>query len=226
MNHCTVELLDHMGSDLTVANVARVSFNNWKDTLDDRDVKLINYLAVHEHSSPFRHPQIQLRCSAPIFLARQLQKHTVGLTWNEVSRRYVDTDIEFFVPDSWRSRPTDGMKQGSGGEVVTHIPNTVMGPDHPAYKIDKAYDEALDYLTQLYSDMLLAGVAPEMARMVLPQSMMVSWVWTGSLTSLFHIYRLRAEAHAQKEAQDFAQLIEEVIQPLFPHSWAALKGDK
>lgn len=225
MNHCTVELLDHMGSDLTVANVARVSFNNWKDTLDDRDVKLINYLAVHEHSSPFRHPQIQLRCSAPIFLARQLQKHTVGLTWNEVSRRYVDTDVEFFVPDSWRSRPTDGMKQGSGGEVVTRIPNSIMGPTAPTYKIDKAYDEALEYLTRLYEDMLEAGVAPEMARMVLPQSMMVSWVWTGSLTSFFHIYRLRAEAHAQKEAQDFAQLIEEVVQPLFPHCWRALKGE-
>lgn len=209
-----VELLDHMGSDLTVANVARVSFNNWKDTLDDRDVKLINYLAAHEHSSPFRHPQIQLRCSAPIFLARQLQKHTVGLTWNEVSRRYVDTDIEFFVPDSWRSRPTDGMKQGSGGE----------------YKYQNAansdYEYLLEHCLQIYESFIKQGVAPEQARMVLPQSMMVSWVWTGSLTSFFHIYRLRAEAHAQKEAQDFAQLVEEVVQPLLPHSWAALKGDK
>lgn len=214
MNHCTVELLDHMGSDLTVANVARVSFNNWKDTLDDRDVKLINYLAVHEHSSPFRHPQIQLRCSAPIFLARQLQKHTVGLTWNEVSRRYVDTDIEFFVPDSWRSRPTDGMKQGSGGT------------NQYSFYFKEQYDNVVQRCVDTYDDMIEFGVAPEMARMVLPQSMMVSWVWTGSLTSFFHIYRLRAEAHAQKEAQDFAQLIEEVVQPLFPHCWSALKGDK
>lgn len=214
MNHCTVELLDHMGSDLTVANVARVSFNNWKDTLDDRDVKLINYLAVNEHSSPFRHPQIQLRCSAPIFLARQLQKHTVGLTWNEVSRRYVDTDIEFFVPDSWRSRPTDGMKQGSG-------PHMEEGRE---VHIKMDYEALLYKTMKMYDDWIEQGVAPEMARMVLPQSMMVSWVWTGSLTSFFHIYRLRAEAHAQKEAQDFAQLIEEVVQPLFPHSWSALKG--
>lgn len=214
MSQLKVELLDHMGSDLTVANVARVSFNNWKDTLDDRDVKLINYLAVHEHSSPFRHPQIQLRCSAPIFLARQLQKHTVGLTWNEVSRRYVDTDIEFFVPDSWRSRPTDGMKQGSGGT------NQYSG------YFKEQYDKVVQRCVDTYDDMIEFGVAPEMARMVLPQSMMVSWVWTGSLTSFFHIYRLRAEAHAQKEAQDFAQLIEEVVQPLFPHCWSALKGDK
>lgn len=216
MSQLKVELLDHMGSDLTVANVARVSFNNWKDTLDDRDVKLINYLAVHEHSSPFRHPQIQLRCSAPIFLARQLQKHTVGLTWNEVSRRYVDTDIEFFVPDSWRSRPTDGMKQGSGEVLESEDSSLYQG----------WVDEAVDKSYQTYLDLIDNGVAPEMARMVLPQSMMVSWVWTGSLTSFFHIYRLRAEAHAQKEAQDFAQLIEEVVQPLFPHCWSALKGDK
>lgn len=225
MNHCTVELVDFMGDDLRVANVARVSFDKWKEEFDEKDVKLIDYLARHEHTSPFRHVQVSVRCTAPVFLARQLGKHQVGLSWNEVSRRYVDVGLEFFVPDSWRSRPTGGMKQGSGGEVVTYLADKVQ-PDAPPFTIDWVYQGAVDQCLYVYDAMILAGVAPEMARMVLPQSMMVSWVWTGSLTSFFHIYRLRAEAHAQKEAQDFAQLIEEVVQPLFPHSWAALKGDK
>lgn len=209
-----VELVDSMGDDLRVANVARVSFDKWKEEFDEKDVKLIDYLARHEHTSPFRHVQVSVRCTAPVFLARQLGKHQVGLSWNEVSRRYVDVGLEFFVPDSWRSRPTDGMKQGSGGE------HTMSGYFSMSYK------DTLDLCISTYDTMIDQGVAPEMARMVLPQSMMVSWVWTGSLTSFFHIYRLRAEAHAQKEAQDFAQLIEEVVQPLFPHCWSALKGDK
>lgn len=214
MNHCTVELVDFMGDDLRVANVARVSFDKWKEEFDEKDVKLIDYLARHEHTSPFRHVQVSVRCTAPVFLARQLGKHQVGLSWNEVSRRYVDVGLEFFVPDSWRSRPTDGMKQGSGG--------TNQYSDY----FKEQYDKVVQRCVDTYDDMIEFGMAPEMARMVLPQSMMVSWVWTGSLTSFFHIYRLRAEAHAQKEAQDFAQLIEEVVQPLFPHSWSALKGDK
>lgn len=214
MNHCTVELVDHMGDDLRVANVARVSFDKWKEEFDEKDVKLIDYLARNEHTSPFRHVQISVRCTAPVFLARQLGKHQVGLSWNEVSRRYVDVGIEFFVPDSWRSRPTDGMKQGSGSEYKHQN------------AVNSDYEYLLKHCLEIYESFIKQGVAPEMARMVLPQSMMVSWVWTGSLTSFFHIYRLRAEAHAQKEAQDFAQLIEEVVQPLFPHSWSALKGDK
>src|SRR5690554_4039549 len=112
-----IELLSHMGDDLTTSNVARVSFNKWKTEFDNKDVSLIHYLASHEHTSPFRHNCIQLRCKAPLFLARQLQKHQAGLSWNEVSRRYVDVDIEFFVPSSWRSRPADGIKQGSGDVV-------------------------------------------------------------------------------------------------------------
>lgn len=222
MNHCTVELVDFMGDDLRVANVARVSFDKWKEEFDEKDVKLIDYLARHEHTSPFRHVQVSVRCTAPVFLARQLGKHQVGLSWNEVSRRYVDVGLEFFVPDSWRSRPTDGMKQGSGSSGVESMPRFSGRPSTP----QEEYETFLRLAGRVYDNMLKANIAPEMARMVLPQSMMVSWVWTGSLASFFHIYRLRAEAHAQKEAQDFAQLIEEVVQPLFPHSWAALKGDK
>lgn len=212
MTNISVEYLDHMGNDLMVSNVARVSFNKWKNELEDGDVKLINYLAAHEHSSPFRHPQIQVRCKAPVFLARQLQKHAVGLTWNEVSRRYVDTDVEFFVPDCWRSRPDGSVKQGSGGVVEDSWQFTELLKDHHQRSLD------------IYEDMLKVGIAPEMARMVLPQSMMVTWVWTGSLAAFFHVYRLRSGEGAQEEAKEFAQKLEEVIQPIFSHSWKALKN--
>lgn len=216
-----VELVDSMGDDLTIANVARVSFNKWKTEFDEKDARLIDYLARHEHTSPFRHTAIQLRCEAPVFLARQLGKHQVGLTWNEVSRRYVDADIEFFVPDSWRSRPTDGMKQGSGTEEIDEY----FGEDAYGWysgSIKNDYLNALQACQTAYCTMVEHGVAPEMARMVLPQSMMVSWIWTGSLTAFYHVWRLRIDPHAQKEAQDFAKLLEQVIEPIFPHSWAAL----
>lgn len=238
-----IELLDHMGDDLTIANVARVSFNKWKEEFDEKDARLIDYLARHEHTSPFRHTAIQLRCKAPVFLARQLGKHQVGLTWNEVSRRYVDAGIEFFVPDSWRSRPTDGMKQGSSGklgdvEVVETCGWTKDEDGNPksdcfSYKYmeedecQEHFNNVLKYhhynSLSIYEDMVKSGIAPEQARMVLPQSMMVDWVWTGSLTSFFHVWRLRIDGHAQKEAQDFAKLLEQTIEPLFPHSWKALK---
>lgn len=206
-----IELLDHMGSDLSVANSARVSFGKWKEEFDEGDARLINYLAKHEHTSPFRHTQIQLRCKVPLFLARQLQKHQAGLSWNEVSRRYVDAGIEFFIPDSWRSRPADGIKQGSGD---THYQSDVWVGEYEAIVMN---------CEKLYANMLQDGVAPEMARMVLPQSMMVDWVWTGNLLSLFHVYRLRAGEGAQVEARDFAEKLKAVIQPIFPHSWGALE---
>lgn len=211
MAEIKVELVDSMGDDLRVANAARVSFNKWKEELDEGDVGLINYLARHEHSSPFRHTAITLSCKAPVFLARQLGKHQVGLSWNEVSRRYVDAGIEFFVPDNWRSRPDGSVKQGSGG---------VVG-DNDMFK--SIYSEYIKHSLATYENMLACNVAPEQARMVLPQSMMVDWIWTGSLPAFFHVWRLRIDSHAQKEAQEFAQKLEEVIQPIFPHSWGALK---
>lgn len=220
MSQIKVELLDYMGDDLRVSNVARVSFAKWKEEFDDKDARLIHYLAAHAHTSPFRHTSIQLRCEAPVFLARQLVKHCIGLTWNEVSRRYVDADIEFYTPDSWRSRPTDGIKQGSGEEIV---------PDH---KLHISSDTAANYLTpkdcmqvclEVYKGMLKEGVAPEMARMVLPQSLMTTWIWTGSLQAFFHVYELRSGGGAQVEAQEFAQKLKDVIQPLFPHCFEALE---
>ena len=208
-----VELVDHMGTDLSVSNSARVSFSKWKDELEEGDTKLINYLAKHEHTSPFRHTRITLRCEAPIWLARQLGKHQVSMDWNEVSRRYVDTGFEFFVPE-YRERPEGGIKQGSGGI-------------HPA-------NEAWKNLTinhqerslELYERMIESGVAPEQARGILPQNMMTTWIWSGSLLGFFHLWRLRSDSHAQVEAQQFAQQVADICEQLFPISWNALKEAK
>lgn len=205
-----VELIDSMGDDLRVANVARVSFDKWKEELDEKDVKLIDYLARHEHTSPFRHTAVTLRCSAPIWLARQLGKHQVGMSWNEVSRRYVDTGVEIHLPAELRTRPTGGIKQGSAG---VHDNNA---------ELLALMDGAQRYAKTIYQYLLDKGVAPEQARGVLPQNMMTSWVWTGSLTSFFHLYRLRADGHAQLEAQWFADMVKEAIEPIFPHCWKAL----
>lgn len=224
MSQIKIELVDHMGSDLSVVNAARVSFGKFKEEFDEGDVRLIHYLASHEHTSPFRHNQLQLRCKVPLFLSRQLQKHQAGLSWNEVSRRYVSDDIEFFVPDSWRSRPSDGIKQGSGDDVISHIPDHGM-VDHPEYPVDKAYSELLKSCLYLYEGMLKGGVAPEMARMVLPQSMMVDFIWTGNLLSFFHVYRMRSGEGAQAEAKEFAEKLKGVIQPLFPHCFEALENN-
>ena len=232
-----------MGDDLRVANVARVSFNKWKEEFDKGDAKLIDYLANHEHLSPFRHTAITIRCKAPVFLARQLGKHQAGLSWNEVSRRYVDADIEFFVPDSWRSRPADGIKQGSAGNLggVEVVETIGWSKDESGQPISDSFNykhmeeeecqghfhDVLKYhhynCLATYEDMLKSGVAPEMARMVLPQSMMVDWVWTGNLLSMFHIYRLRAGEGSQVEAKEFAGMLEDTVEKIFPVCWKALK---
>jgi thymidylate synthase (FAD) len=212
-NGLTVEFIDHMGDDLRVANVARVSFAKWKEEFDEKDARLIDYLARHEHTSPFRHTALTVRVVAPIWLARQLAKHQIGMSWNEVSRRYVDSDVEFFFPEAYRKRPDKSIKQGSG-EALT-------GDDHA--QAGKLTEIAHETAFNTYEALLDLGVAPEQARGVLPQNMLTSWVWTGSLTAFFHCWRLRSEGTAQKEAQDFAALLDEIITPLFPHSWQTLK---
>jgi thymidylate synthase (FAD) len=208
-----VELVDSMGSDLSTVNSARVSFDKQVEAVEARDEKLIKYLADHKHMTPFRHNQIQIRCHAPIFLARQLGKHQAGLSWNEVSRRYVDSEPEFFVPDEWRGRPDGSIKQGSG-ELKCN--NKLL---------QTSYDIALESANNEYNTLLNLGVAPEMARMVLPQSMMTSWYWTGNLLAFAHVYKERIADGAQLEAQWFAQELDAVIRPLFPASWSALVGD-
>lgn len=206
-----VELIEHMGSDLSVVNAARVSFAKVSEEFNDKDAKLINYLAREKHILPFRHPTISVRCKAPIFLARQLGKHQVGLTWSEESRRYIDSEPEFFWPDKWRKR-AENVKQGSSYEEVDNAEMWMA-----------AAQEHKKNLVAFYNAAIAAHIAPELARMILPQNMYVNWVWTGSLLAFYQTYKLRSEGHAQYEAQDFANRLEAVVAPLYPASWAALK---
>ena len=246
MEQIKVELVDHMGDDLSTVNSARVSFDKESSFLEewdyegmcppkgfsdddyydcdiskgmegyrklrDGDKKLIKYLADHKHMTPFRHNAIQIRCHAPIFLARQLGKHQAGLSWNEVSRRYVDSEPEFFMPDEWRGRPEGSIKQGSGG---------VWSLNAAAFT---AYGELLENCLRVYEWQIRNGASPEMARMVLPQSMMTSWYWTGNLLAFAHVYKERINEGAQLEAQHFAKELDKIIRPLYPVSWSALVG--
>ena len=218
MKGIEITLVDKMGSDASVSNSARVSFNKWKDEFDEQDEKLIKYLASHKHMTPFRHTQVQLRCKAPIFLVRQLGKHQAGLSWNEVSRRYVKTEPEFFIPEQWRSIPDGSIKQGSGD--VMKLPQM---KDHGW--VTDPYTLAIQTCLRSYNVMLDAGVAPEMVRMVLPQSMLTEWIWSGNILAFAHVYRERIAEGAQEEAKAFAKILDSVIRPEFPVAWSALVDD-
>ena len=221
-----VQLMRCADSDLDVVNAARVSFDKeskWEfygdcdhggpsKGLSDRDTKLINYLAAHGHWTPFAHPQVRLRVKAPIFVRTQMFKHKFGAVENEVSRRYVDNPPEFYEPDMWRGRPDKSIKQGSGESVEY---NGI---------VKTQYHLAVDDLHQEYQWLLDSGVAPEMARMILPQSTYTEWIWTGSLAFFARVYNQRSDPHAQWEAQEYARAIGEIMAPLFPVSWAALTG--
>ena len=217
MSQIKVELIDYMGSDLSTVNSARVSFYKEVDCVEAKDEKLIKYLADHRHMTPFRHNQVQVRCHAPIFLARQLGKHQAGLSWNEVSRRYVDSEPEFYIPDEWRGRPDGSIKQGSSSAVPDNKVLEAVVKDH--------YRRTMRLYTLMIGDRSPECVAPEMARMILPQSMMTSWYWTGNLLAFAHVYKERIDEGAQLEAQYFAKELDKIIRPLFPVSWAALVGD-
>lgn len=222
-----VTYLDHMGDDLAVANAARVSFAkesdwdyDWEDgpgsycrgfSLPERDDKLIHWLAKHRHKSPFNHCFAKFRVKAPIFVARQLQKHEY-MPWNEVSRRYVDDEPEFYYPDAWRNRPEKSIKQGSGEPFESEY--------HDGY-LDRVYEHCL----RAYNDMLKDGIAPEQARMVLPQAMMTEWIWSGSLYAFAKMCALRLDEHAQYESRLVAEKISDHMSIYFPVSWEALKGN-
>ena len=211
-----VTYIDHMGSDLSVVNAARVSFgkkSEWHqriysgepNILKGKDAKLIRYLAKHNHKSPFNHTFATFHVKAPVFVARQLQKHEY-MPWNEISRRYVDDDPEFYFPLTWRGRSAD-KKQGSEGEVKSNF--------------------NINYHTMValkgYQQMLDEGVAPEQARMVLPQSMMTEWYWSGSLDAFADMCQLRCKPDTQAETREVAELIEDQMMSLFPVSWEALR---
>jgi len=206
-----VTLVDSMGRDLTVVNAARVSFAKQSEVMLDKDDKLIHYLATHGHWSPFAHAFLQFRIKAPIFVARQLVKHQIGLSWNEVSRRYVDEPPEFHSPKVWRGRPKNS-KQGSDGEVADQ--NTPQ----------KVLEQTNLLAFKNYNILIKQGVAPEQARMILPQTMMTEWYWSGSLQAFARVCNQRLDAHSQEETQDIARQIQEQALPLFPVSWVALSG--
>lgn len=209
-----VKLIDRLGSDKTVVNAARVSFNKEISEMKQGDKKLIKYLASHGHWTPFGHVQLQFRIAAPVFVARQLGKHQVGLVWNEVSRRYVDTDVSFYTPEDWRKR-ADNRKQGSSDEVLE------INAD-----LFKDYQKLLEASKLMYDKLLEKEVAPEQARMVLPQSMMTEWIWTGSLPAFARVVKLRDHADAQKECADIAKSISNEVEKTedLSCSWNALIG--
>ena len=219
------ELIDSMGSDLTVVNAARVSFDKESEWLTDaetgdvvdnenyyKDVKLIKYLATHNHWTPFSHVQITMRETVPIFVARQRFKHVVGFTYNEVSRRYVNDNPAFYFPVMWREA-AENKKQGSSDKPVEFEAT-----------VKDWYEIHLESCEKFYKGLLDYGVAPEQARMVLPQSMYTSYYVTGSLAAWARAYTLRADPHAQKEIQDLAKQWDDIIGgiPELTHSWAAL----
>ena len=207
-----VTLIDYMGSDLTVVNAARVSFGKrkGKSEFGELDKKLINYLAKHNHWSPFGHCSIQFYIKAPVFVARQLVKHQVGLTWNEISRRYVDTEPEFFEPDVWRGAAND-KKQGSSDETINISCHS-----------KRVYQQVLLKAKWTYEDLLKQGVCPEQARMVLPQSMITEWYWSGTLYAFARVCNLRCKPDAQQETREISNMIDKECGKLFPISWGAL----
>ena len=208
----TATYIDHMGSDLSTVNAARVSFGKHRTEMKEGDTKLIHYLAKHKHISPFGHAFASFHIKAPIFVARQLVKHKF-LRWNEISRRYCDDNIEFYVPEVWRGKSKD-KKQGSDGvSVWNHGQGT-------GYR-EQEY-EVMDEVAWLYSKMVRLGVAPEQARMVLPQSTMTEWYWSGSLDAFAAMCRLRCAPDTQYETRIVADQISEKLAELFPVSWTAL----
>ena len=210
----TVNYIDHCGSDLSVVDAARVSFNKVSEfvngELSSADVKLINYLAKHKHTSPFNHCFLTVRVKAPIFVARQLVKHKF-MPWNETSRRYVQDEPEFYLPDIWRGK-ADNVKQGSSNEPV-------MLP------LSKYIDTIKESLAN-YEEALEFGCCAEQARMLLPQNTMTDWVWSGTLGAFCDMLNLRLDSHTQYETRVVAEKISDIVKDWFPISHKALLNNK
>ena len=209
-----VELIGVFGDDLTVVNAARVSFAKESNLMTEADKKLIKYLATHGHISPFFHPQVRLRVKMPIYVAREWFRHTIGFARNEVSRRYVDSEPEIFLPSELRARD-ERVKQGSKAESIADNDSVV--------ELIKSFQTAS---LETYNTLLEKGVAPEVARGVLPQNMYTEFVETGSLYAYARLCRLRLDPHAQKEIRDYAAAVSDLLAPLFPASWPWLVGSE
>jgi thymidylate synthase (FAD) len=207
-----IELLETFGNDLTVVNAARVSFHKESTEMTLNDNKLISYLAKHNHTSPFFHPQLRFRIKMPIFVAREWFRHTIGFARNEVSRRYVDTPPEVWFPTEFRERDPK-IKQGSKDTTI----------DTPEVK--EVYDTAMRNTIEAYHTLLEQKVAPEIARAVLPLSLYTEFIETGSLAAYARLCKLRLDPTAQKEIREYAQQISDLIEKAFPISWEALRKD-
>lgn len=216
----SVEYIQHCGDDLMVVDAARVSFakkseleciDNVKGdyALKSKDERLIRYLAREDHKSPFNHNFVTMRIKAPIFVARQLQKHEY-MPWNEVSRRYVDTDIELFHPEFWRAKAED-KKQGSGEPMELSL------------EAEQAYEESWRASLRAYEALLKDGVSPEMARNALPLSLMTEWIWSGTLFAWAKMCGLRLREDTQYESRLVAEKAEDVLSELFPVAWESLR---
>jgi thymidylate synthase (FAD) len=231
-----VKLVDSMGSDLSVVNAARVSFDKVSDwaegsVLKAGDEKLIAFLARENHWTPFGHASISIHVKAPIFVARQLGKHQVGLVWNEVSRRYVDSAPEFYYPENWRARNKD-KKQGSHEdqfveniELANSICRDMNGDLFPSENVSthELVKRTATTCINTYQSLLDAGVCPEQARMILPQNMITEWYWSGSLIAFARVCNLRLKKDTQKETRVIAEQIDAIANGLFPISWKHLK---
>lgn len=223
------EYINHMGDDLMVVNAAKVSFDKASDwerqhfnpvtreedvelrVMSEKDERLIAYLARHNHWTPFAHPQITLRMDAPVPIRTQCFKHKQGFVENEQSRRYISSTPDIHIPDVFRSAPPKGgAKQGSGEK---HYKSVYWRG---------VYLEQVNRAVHIYEAMIADGVCPEQARFVLPQGARVQWYWTGSLAAYARFYGQRTDPHAQEEVRVLAQMVSEIIVPLFPVSWKAL----
>lgn len=217
-----VEYLAHFGSDLMVVNVARVSFAKAATRMGKREVGLIRYLArlveedgriKRQHVTPFFHPHVQVRFTVPIFVARQLMRSNIGISYNEMSRRYVDDEPEFWDIGQYRMRPDASIKQGSGDFAPPELQREVD---------DAVYQHHINSF-ELYNGLIERDIAPELARRVLPLDTMTQVIATMSLAAAWRVYQLRADPHAQKEIQELALELESIVEPLFPVSWNAFR---
>lgn len=210
MSEMKVELVDFMGDDLSVCRAARVSFaKDPQNFTNEQNEKLINYLAEHKHDIPFAHTAITVRVQAPIAIRTQCFKHKVGFVENELSRRYVTDKPTYFVP-TFRTKPDGNIKQGSGD---IHAENDLLR---------KVYADQVKWAIETYEGLLANNVAPEQARLVLPQGVMTEWVWTGSLLAFARFYNLRSKPEAQKEIQELAEMVGKLVKTIYPVSWEAL----
>jgi len=248
-----VQLVDYMGSDLSVVNSARVSFNKKSEqesteikkidfygsgetlvtlpTLNKRDVKLIRYLARHNHWTPFAHTCITFHIKAPMFVARQLQKHQIGLVWNEVSRRYIKEEPEFYIPEEWRYQ-AENVKQGSSDEFIKD--DDLDKKIRTEYTSEYSWKDNLvptpfqiaEESKSIYNVLLDIGICAEQARMVLPQNTYTEWYWTGSLFAFARVCKLRCAKDTQKESRDIANQIFDLCSEVYPVSWKYLTEKK